>query len=85
VLDVVVTGLFAIAIPALLWLTWRRNADDATDDSHLSFRDWDHAPGLRGEIRLAESGRIPRCHHADRSATPTRQFETIAIVKRVGR
>jgi hypothetical protein len=37
-LDVVVTGLFviAIAIPALLWLTWRRNADD----SHLSFRDW---------------------------------------------
>jgi hypothetical protein len=41
-LDVVVTGLFviAIAIPALLWLTWRRNADDARDDSHLSFRDW---------------------------------------------
>jgi hypothetical protein len=39
-LDVVVTGLFviAIAIPALLWLTWRRNADDARDDSHLSFR-----------------------------------------------
>ena len=36
-LDVVVTGLFviAIAIPALLWLTWRRNADN-----HLSFRDW---------------------------------------------
>jgi len=47
VLDVVVTGLFGIAIPALLWLTWRRNADDATDDSHLSFRDWDHALGLR--------------------------------------
>ena len=41
-LDVVVTGLFviAIAIPALLWLTWRRNADSARDDSHLSFRDW---------------------------------------------
>jgi len=41
-LDVVVTGLFviAIAVPALLWLTWRRNADDARDDSHLSFRDW---------------------------------------------
>jgi hypothetical protein len=41
-LDVVVTGLFviAIAIPALLWLTWRRNADDSRDDSHLSFRDW---------------------------------------------
>jgi hypothetical protein len=41
-LDVVVTGLFviAIAIPALVWLTWRRNADDARDDSHLSFRDW---------------------------------------------
>jgi hypothetical protein len=41
-LDVVVTGLFviAIAIPTLLWLTWRRNADDARDDSHLSFRDW---------------------------------------------
>jgi hypothetical protein len=40
-LDVVVTGLFviAIAVPALLWLTWRRNADDARDDSHLSFRD----------------------------------------------
>jgi hypothetical protein len=41
-LDVVVTGLFAIAIaiPALLWLTWRRNADSARDDRHLSFRDW---------------------------------------------
>ena len=41
-LDVVVTGLFviAIAVPALLWLTWRRNADDARDDSHLSFSDW---------------------------------------------
>src|SRR5438094_3554430 len=42
-LGVVVTGLFAIAIaiPALLWLTWRRNADDARDDSrHLSFREW---------------------------------------------
>ena len=41
-LDVVVTGLFviAIAIPTLLWLTWRRNADSARDDTHLSFRDW---------------------------------------------
>ena len=41
-LDVVVTGLFviAIAIPALLWLTWRRNADGARDDSHPSFRNW---------------------------------------------
>ena len=41
-LDVVITGLFvmAIAIPALLWLTWRRNADGARDDNHLSFRDW---------------------------------------------
>jgi hypothetical protein len=41
-LDVVVTGLFviAIAIPTLLWLTWRRNADSARDDSQLSFRDW---------------------------------------------
>jgi ABC transporter substrate binding protein len=28
------------AIPALLWLTWRRNADGARDDNHLSFRDW---------------------------------------------
>ena len=41
-LDVVVTGLFviAIAIPALCWLTWRRNADDARDDGHPSFHDW---------------------------------------------
>ena len=41
-LDVVVTGLFiiAIAIPALLSLTWRRNVDGARDDSHPSFRDW---------------------------------------------
>jgi hypothetical protein len=41
-LDVVVTGLFviAIAIPALCWLTWCRNADDARDDGHPSFRDW---------------------------------------------
>jgi hypothetical protein len=40
-LDVVVTGLFviAIAIPAMCWLTWRRNADGARGDS-LSFRDW---------------------------------------------
>ena len=37
-----VTGLFiiAITIPALLWLTWRRNADGARDDSYPSFRDW---------------------------------------------
>jgi hypothetical protein len=41
-LDVVVTGLFvvAIAIPALLWLTWRRNADGARDHGHPRFRDW---------------------------------------------
>ena len=40
-LDVVVTGLFvvAIAIPAICWLTWRRNADDVRGGS-LSFRDW---------------------------------------------
>src|SRR5262249_9070300 len=40
-LDVVVTGLFviAIAIPAICWLTWKRNADGARDGS-LSFRDW---------------------------------------------
>jgi hypothetical protein len=49
----VVTGLFAIAIPALLWLTSRRNADDATDDSHLRFRDWDHALELG-----AQGGRV---------------------------
>jgi hypothetical protein len=53
VLDVVVTGLFAIAIPALLWLTSRRNADDATDDSHLRFRDCDHALELG-----AQGGRV---------------------------
>jgi len=41
-LDVVVTGLFVIAIviPALLWLTWRRNAEGAKGDSHPGFRDW---------------------------------------------
>ena len=41
-LDVVVTGLFviAIAIPALCWLTWRRNAEHARDHGDLSFRDW---------------------------------------------
>jgi len=41
-LDVVITGLFviAIAIPALCWLTWRRNADGARDEGHPSFRDW---------------------------------------------
>ena len=41
-LDVVITGLFviAIAIPALCWVTWRRNADTARDEGHLSFRDW---------------------------------------------
>src|SRR5262245_3785878 len=40
-LDVVVTGLFviAIAIPTICWLTWRRNADDVRGGS-LSFRDW---------------------------------------------
>lgn len=41
-LDVVVTGLFVIAvtIPAVCWLTWRRNADGARDEGHPSFRDW---------------------------------------------
>jgi hypothetical protein len=41
-LDVVVTGLFviAIAIPALLWLTWRRNAVGARKDNPVSFRNW---------------------------------------------
>jgi hypothetical protein len=41
-LDVVITGLFviAIAIPTLCWLTWRRNADGATDGGHPSFHDW---------------------------------------------
>jgi hypothetical protein len=41
-LDVVITGLFviAIAIPALCWLTWRRNADTVRDEGHPSFRDW---------------------------------------------
>jgi hypothetical protein len=29
-----------IDVPALLWLTWCRNADGARDDSHLSFHDW---------------------------------------------
>ena len=40
-LDVVVTGLFviAIAIPTLCWLTWKRNADGARG-GRLSFRDW---------------------------------------------
>jgi hypothetical protein len=40
-LDVVVTGLFviAIAIPTICWLTWKRNADGARGGS-LSFRDW---------------------------------------------
>ncbi len=38
-LDVVVTGLFVIviAIPALLWLTWRRNADSTRNDRSSSF------------------------------------------------
>lgn len=37
-----ITGLsvVAIAIPALCWLTWRRNADGARDEGHPSFRDW---------------------------------------------
>jgi hypothetical protein len=41
-LDVVITGLFAvaIAIPALLWLTWLRNAEGTGDDSCPSFRNW---------------------------------------------
>ena len=41
-LDVVITGLFviAIAIPVLCWLTWRRNADGARDGNQLGFHDW---------------------------------------------
>src|SRR5262249_56902309 len=41
-LDVVITGFFVIAItiPALCWLTWRRNADGARNEGHASFRDW---------------------------------------------
>jgi hypothetical protein len=37
----VVTGLFvmAVAIPATLWLTWRRNTGDAVEDDP-KFRDW---------------------------------------------
>ena len=52
-LDVVVTGLFviAIAIPALCWLTWRRNAQGARDHDHPSFRDW-----ARGEF---DTGPVP--------------------------
>jgi hypothetical protein len=67
-LDVVVTGLFIIAIatPALLWLTWRRNADGARDDSHPSFRDW--AAGefdtLTGPVKGANGDR--RSPAADR-------------------
>jgi hypothetical protein len=40
-LDVVITGLFvvAIAIPVLCWLTWRRNAAGARN-SHPRFHDW---------------------------------------------
>jgi hypothetical protein len=69
-LDVVVTGLFviAIAIPALLWLTWRRNADGARDDSHPSFRDWaagefDTLTGFR-----QRGGRDHRSPAADRGS-----------------
>jgi hypothetical protein len=67
-LNVVVTGLFVIstAIPALCWLTWRRNADDARDDGHLSFRDW--AVGefdtSTGPVKGANAGR--RSPAADR-------------------
>ena len=41
-LDVVVTGLFviAIAIPATLWLTWRCNASEASGECHPRFRTW---------------------------------------------
>ena len=41
-LDVVVTGLFviAIAIPTICWLTWQRNADGAGRGGSPSFRDW---------------------------------------------
>jgi hypothetical protein len=37
----VVTGLFAmaVAIPTVLWLTWRRNSADAEEDGPR-FRDW---------------------------------------------
>jgi hypothetical protein len=37
----VVTGLFAmaVAIPAALWLTWRRNSGEAATDDR-GFRDW---------------------------------------------
>ena len=38
----VVTGLFVIAIgiPALLWLTWRRNSAAGTDAASPRFSDW---------------------------------------------
>jgi hypothetical protein len=38
----VVTGLFviAIAIPGLLWLTWRRNSDEGHNATPPRFRDW---------------------------------------------
>jgi hypothetical protein len=41
-LDVIVSGLFfiAVAIPALLWLTWRRNTNGPEANEYRSLRDW---------------------------------------------
>jgi len=41
-LDVVITGLFVIAmsIPALLWATWLRNTNHATGNHRPGFRQW---------------------------------------------
>jgi hypothetical protein len=60
-LDVVVTGLFviAIAIPAICWLTWRRNADGARGGS-LSFRDWAAAESTPRPVPLKGRTRPPK-------------------------
>src|SRR5215471_12084755 len=61
-LDVVITGLFviAIAIPALCWLTWRRNADGARDEGHPSFRDWPWANSRPGPVPSKGPTRPPK-------------------------
>lgn len=44
--------LILLAIPTLLWMTWRRNADDVSDDTE-AFREWIAASFSAGNGKLS--------------------------------
>jgi hypothetical protein len=89
------TGLFviAIAIPALLWLTWRPERRGARDDSHLSFRDWDagELDTSTGSVKGAVKPQLEFCAPEDRSlgigrrnSCGTSRHQRVSIITKMG-